>query len=102
MQQVLGSSSSLLAALALLIDVCKMTSSKVEENIVSDMLRFLFWEVNQAWFRNDFEKHKIRLSAFEMQTNAVGCAWLLNPLLSCHHLNVFKWPFPDEDAIILK
>lgn len=68
MQQVLGFSSSLLAALALLIDVCKMTSSKVEENIVGDMLRFLFWEVN------DFEKHKSRLLAFKMQTPAVGCA----------------------------
>lgn len=74
MQQVLGSSSSVLAALALLIDVCKMTSSKVEENIVGDMSRFLFWEVNQAWFRKDFEKHKSRLLALKMQTAAVGCA----------------------------
>lgn len=78
-----------------------MTSSKVEKNIVGDMSRFL-WEVNQAWFRNDFEKHKSRLLAFKMQTPAVGCAWLLSPLLSSHHLNVFKWPFPDEDTIISK
>lgn len=102
MQQVLGCSSSLLAALALLIDVCKMTSSKAEENILGDMSRFLFWEINQAWFRNDFEKHKSRLSAFKMQTPPVGCAWLLSPLLSIHHLSVFKWPFPDENAIISK